>query len=94
VPEGWVDPPGEVSFSCQPSGGQVERVILHYFGNRWPGTVTFRLSEGREFRADILDTWEITITRRRHLLWLRYHCPPNQDVSGGVADEDLIRRII
>ena len=62
MPEGWVDPPGEVSFSCQPSGGQVERVILHYFGNRWPGTVTFRLSEGREFRADILDTWEMSIT--------------------------------
>jgi len=57
-----VDPPGEVSFSCQPSGGQVERYFLHYFGNRQPGTVTFRLPEDREFRADILGTWEMTIT--------------------------------
>ena len=62
MPKGWVDPPGEVSFFCQPSGGQVERYIWRYFGNHRPGPVTFRLPEGREFRADILDTWEMSIT--------------------------------
>jgi hypothetical protein len=61
MPEGWIDPLARVSNSCQPSGGIPGQYILHYFGRHQPASVTFKLPEG-EFRAEIIDTWEMTIT--------------------------------
>jgi len=61
MPEGWIDPLDLVSNSCQSSGGIPGRYILHYFGRHQPSSVTFKLPEG-EFCAEILDTWEMTIT--------------------------------
>lgn len=62
IPDGWIDPLGEITNSCQPSGGQPGRYLLHYFGVRQPATVTFRLPPEGEFRADVIDTWEMTVT--------------------------------
>jgi hypothetical protein len=61
MPEGWIDPLARVSNSCQPSGGIAGKYILHYFGRHQPASVTFKLPEG-EFRAEIIDTWEMTVT--------------------------------
>jgi hypothetical protein len=61
MPEGWIDSLSRVTNSSQPSGGIAGKYILHYFGRHQPGAVTFKLPEG-EFRAEILDTWEMTIT--------------------------------
>jgi hypothetical protein len=61
MPAGWIDPLARLSNSCQPSGGSAGKYILHYFGRHQPASVTFKLPEG-EFRAEVIDTWEMTIT--------------------------------
>lgn len=61
MPEGWIDPLGRLSNSCQASGGIAGRYLLHYFGRHQPASITFQLPEG-EFEADVLDTWEMTVT--------------------------------
>jgi Domain of unknown function (DUF5605)/Domain of unknown function (DUF5060)/Protein of unknown function (DUF4038) len=61
MPEGWIDPLERLNNACQASGGIAGTYILHYFGRHQSASVTFYLPAG-EFRAEILDTWEMTIT--------------------------------
>jgi len=62
IPGGWIDPLGRQSNTNLPSGGQAAKFYLTYFGIRQPGEATFFLPGEGCYRADILDTWEMTIT--------------------------------
>jgi hypothetical protein len=44
-----------------PCAGQPDAYYLIYFGLHQPAQATFALPPGRHFRAEVIDTWEMTI---------------------------------
>jgi hypothetical protein len=62
IPEGWLDPVGEITNTHLPGVGQPGKYYLTYFGVRQPGEVTFNLPGEGDFYLDIIDTWEMTVT--------------------------------
>lgn len=57
-------PLGEISDTCLPSSGKPGEYYLTYFGLRQPGEATFRLPEGMRAVVDVIDTWDMTVTRQ------------------------------
>ncbi|MGD6749719.1 DUF5605 domain-containing protein [Streptomyces sp. BH105] len=45
-----------------PMGGVEGRYYLAYFGVQQPRIRTFNLPEGKRFRVDVIDTWNMTVT--------------------------------
>jgi hypothetical protein len=45
-----------------PSAGKHGEYYLTYFGWRQPGQVKFRLPNEVRYHADVIDTWNMTIT--------------------------------
>lgn len=45
-----------------PCAGQAHDYYLAYFGNHQPAELTAYLPEGEQYRAEVIDTWEMTIT--------------------------------
>jgi hypothetical protein len=62
IPGGWIDPLGRVTNTHLNSAGQAGRYYLTYFGYRQPGEVSLDLPETAEYRADVIDTWAMTVT--------------------------------
>ncbi len=62
IPGGWIDPLGRQSNTNLPSGGQPNKFYLTYLGIRQPGEATFYLPDEGDYHADILDTWNMTVT--------------------------------
>jgi hypothetical protein len=60
-PEG-LDVVGEVTNTHLRSAGQVGAYYLTYFGPRQPAQVTLSLPDGQRYRADLIDTWQMTVT--------------------------------
>lgn len=61
IPAGWIDPLGRMTNTHLNSAGQAGRYYLTYFGYRQPGEVTLDLPDTGEYRADVIDTWEMTV---------------------------------
>ncbi|MFE9454023.1 DUF5605 domain-containing protein [Streptomyces sp. NPDC006739] len=51
--------PSESDF---PAGGVEGRYHLTYFGAAQPGARSFTLRPGTSYRAEIIDTWNMTVT--------------------------------
>jgi hypothetical protein len=62
IPGGWLEPVSELTNTHLPSAGQPGKIYLTYFGHRQPGEATLRLPEEGDFRIDVIDTWEMTVT--------------------------------
>jgi len=61
-PAGGLNPVGEITNTHIASAGQPGEYYLTYFGNRQPREVTFSLPPGQQYRAEVIDTWEMTVT--------------------------------
>jgi hypothetical protein len=48
--------------SYYPGAGQAGRYYLFYLDGHQPAEATFELGEGAQYRADIIDPWEMTVT--------------------------------
>jgi hypothetical protein len=57
-----LEPVGVITNTHMPSAGKHGEYYLTYFGWRQPGEVTFRLPNDGRYHADVIDTWEMTIT--------------------------------
>jgi hypothetical protein len=62
LPPGGLDPLGEITNTHLSSAGQAGRFYLTYFGFRQPGEVRVEIPAAGEYRAEIIDTWNMTIT--------------------------------
>jgi len=62
IPAGWLDPLTGITNTHLSSAGQPGRYYLTYFGFRQPGEVQVSLPVEGTFRAEIIDTWEMTIS--------------------------------
>ncbi len=60
-PEG-IDPVGQITNTHLSSAGKIGAYYLSYFGYRQPGRVEFTFPAGEHYQADVIDTWEMTIT--------------------------------
>ena len=65
-PAGGLNPVGEITNTHIVSAGQPGEYYLTYFGSRQPGQITFILPAGQSCRAEVIDTWEMTITPLDH----------------------------
>jgi hypothetical protein len=61
LPPGGLDPLGEMTNTHMQSAGQPGRFYLTYFGFRQPGEVTVTIPAAGPFRAEVIDTWNMTI---------------------------------
>jgi hypothetical protein len=59
---GGLEPVGQITNTHLSSAGKYGEYYLTYFGWRQPGEVTFRLPHDHRYRADVIDTWDMTIT--------------------------------
>ncbi len=64
-PSAGLDPQeGVVSYpNGFPCAGQAHEYYLAYFGNHQPAELIAQLPEGEQYQAEIIDTWEMTVTR-------------------------------
>ncbi len=61
-PAGGFDPVSWISSSEAPAAGKGDDYVLVYWGRHQPGEYTFCAPEGKRYRLDVIDTWEMTIT--------------------------------
>lgn len=61
-PAEGLDRLGEITNTHLRSAGQPGEYYLTYFGGRQPGQVTLKLPAGERYHAEVIDTWEMTIT--------------------------------
>ena len=62
LPQGGLEPIGRISDTNLGSAGCLGKCYLTYFGMRQPGQATFTMPPESAFRAEVIDTWEMTIT--------------------------------
>lgn len=62
LPQGGLEPVGRISDSHLGSAGRPGEYYLTYFGYRQPGQITFSLPAEGQFTAEVIDTWQMTIT--------------------------------
>ena len=67
-PSEGLDPVGQTTNTHLPSGGRAGEYYLTYFGYRQPARVTFTVPEGQRYRAEVIDTWNMTITPQDQLV--------------------------
>jgi len=63
-PTEGLDVVGEVTNTHLSSAGQAGAYYLTYFGPRQPAWVTLMLPEGQRYQADVIDTWQMTVTKQ------------------------------
>jgi hypothetical protein len=56
-----LDPVGEITNTHLASAGQPGEYYLTYLGNRQPREITFFLPPDQKYRAEVIDTWEMTV---------------------------------
>jgi hypothetical protein len=64
-PAEGLDPGGNVCPACEGMAHSGDEYFLGYFGVHQPGSLRMSLPEGREYRIDAIDTWEMKITTLR-----------------------------
>jgi hypothetical protein len=57
-----LEPLAQITNTYLPSAGIPGQYWLTYFGFRQPGQVTLSLPEEGQYRVDVIDTWEMTVT--------------------------------
>lgn len=57
-----LEPVGQITNTHMHGAGKLGEYYLMYFGWRQPGEVTFRLPNDQRYHADVIDTWDMTIT--------------------------------
>ncbi len=61
-PAAGLDPLPGLIFDVPPYIGQEHQYYLVYFGNHQPSELKIKVPEGEQYRAEIIDTWEMTLT--------------------------------
>jgi len=60
-PAAGLDPIDGVALSGLPCAGQPHEYYLAYFGPHQPARMALNLPEGEQYRAEVVDTWDMTI---------------------------------